>query len=67
MAEIWDEKGLEYVGDSLFSSVMNYPFAYASKGFFIDKTIDANELTSRLAELHDRYGDGFEHSLQKPF
>ena len=67
VAEIWDEKGLEYVGDSLFSSVMNYPFAYASKGFFIDKTIDANELTSRLAELHDRYGDGFEHSLQNLF
>ena len=67
VAEIWDEKGLEYVGDSLFSSVMNYPFAYASKGFFIDKTIDANELTSRLADLHDRYGDGFEHSLQNLF
>ena len=30
VAEIWDEKGLEYVGDSLFSSVMNYPFAFAS-------------------------------------
>ena len=67
VAEIWDEKGLEYVGDSLFSSVMNYPFAYASKGFFIDKTIDADELTSRLAELHDRYGAGYEHSLQNLF
>jgi len=67
VAEIWDEKGLEYVGDSLFSSVMNYPFAYASKGFFIDETIDANELSSRLMNLQGSYGPGYEHSLQNLF
>jgi len=64
VAEIWDEKGLDFVGDSLFSSVMNYPFAYAAKGFFIDETIEANELTSRLVDLQSRYGFGYEHSLQ---
>lgn len=67
VAEIWDEKGLEYVGDTLFSSVMNYPFAYASKGFFIDETIDAYELTNRLADLQRSYGSGYEHSLQNLF
>lgn len=67
VAEIWDEKGLEYVGDTLFSSVMNYPFAYASKGFFIDETIDAYELTNRLADLQRSYGPGYEHSLQNLF
>ena len=64
MAEIWDEKGLDFVGDSLFSSVMNYPFAYATKGFFIDETIEADELTSRLVDLQRRYGFGYEHCLQ---
>jgi glycosidase len=67
VAEIWDEKGVGYVGDSLFSSVMNYPFAYASKGFFIDETIDANELSSRLLNLQRSYGRGYEHSLQNLF
>lgn len=67
VAEIWDEKGLEYVGDTLFSSVMNYPFAYASKEFFIDETIDAYELTNRLADLQRSYGPGYEHSLQNLF
>ena len=67
VAEIWDEKGLEYVGDTLFSSVMNYPFAYASKEFFIDEKIDAYELTNRLADLQCSYGPGYEHSLQNLF
>ena len=57
-------KRSDFVGDSLFSSVMNYPFAYAAKGFFIDETIEADELTSRLVDLQRRYGFGYEHSLQ---
>lgn len=66
-AEIWDEKALEYVGDSLFSSVMNYPFAFAAKGFFIDQSITSQELSSRLLAYQRQFPEGYSNSLQNLF
>ena len=63
-AEIWDQKALDYVEDSLFSSVMNYPFAFAAKGFFIDQSISSQELSSRLLAYQKQFPAGYDHSLQ---
>ncbi|MEX0721887.1 MAG: glycoside hydrolase family 13 protein [Balneolaceae bacterium] len=64
VAEIWTEKAKEFISEEMFTSVMNYRFAYAAKDFLIDDSIDADEFVQRLEQVKEDYPEGSEHALQ---
>lgn len=64
VAEIWTEKAKEYINKEMFTSVMNYRFAYAAKDFLIDDKIDTEEFVKRLKQVQRDYPDGAGHVLQ---
>ncbi len=64
VAEIWTEKAREYINADMFTSVMNYRFAYAAKDFLIDDKITTDEFVKRLEQIHKDYPEGAGHVLQ---
>ncbi|MFN1834095.1 glycoside hydrolase family 13 protein [Balneola sp. MJW-20] len=64
VAEIWTDKAKEYISGEMFTSVMNYRFAYAAKDFLIDDRISTVEFVNRLEQIREEYPDGSEHILQ---
>ncbi|MBD3615937.1 MAG: glycoside hydrolase family 13 protein [Gracilimonas sp.] len=64
VAEIWTDKAKEFISGELFTSVMNYRFAYAAKDFLIDDKIDTEEFVNRLEQIEEDYPDGAGHVLQ---
>lgn len=64
VAEIWTENAKEYISGDLFSSVMNYRFAYAAKDLLIDDKITTDEFVSRLEQIERDYPEGAGHVLQ---
>lgn len=53
VAELWEESA-QYISNDKFHAVMNYPFAYASVNFFIDKDerkISASQFAAKLDTL----------------
>ena len=64
IAEIWNEEAKEFITADMFTTVMNYRFAYAVKGFFIDQSITANEFANRFEEIKNDYPEGSLHVLQ---
>lgn len=64
VAEIWTEKAKEYINREMFTSVMNYRFAYATKDFLIDDKIDTEDFVQRLKQVQNDYPDGAGHVLQ---
>lgn len=64
VAEIWTEKAKEFITADMFTSVMNYRFAYAAKDFLIEDRIDTKEFVHRLKQIGADYPRGAEHVLQ---
>ncbi|WP_020402133.1 glycoside hydrolase family 13 protein [Gracilimonas tropica] len=64
VAEIWTDKAREFINGELFTSVMNYRFAYAAKDFLIDDKIDTDEFVRRLKQVQQDYPEGAGHVLQ---
>lgn len=64
IAEIWTENAKNYINADMFTSVMNYRFAYAAKDYFIDQRIDLVEFENRLNQIEKDYPDSGLHSLQ---
>jgi len=64
VAEIWTEKAKEYISADLFTSVMNYRFAYAAKDLLIDDKISTDEFVKRLKQIDSDYPEGAGHVLQ---
>lgn len=58
VAEIWTEKAKEFISKDMFTSVMNYRFAYAAKDFLIDDKIDTEEFIQRLEQVQEDYPEG---------
>ena len=54
-AEIWSENAVNYLNPHLFTSVMNYPFAYVTKNFFIDKNISTVEAQKQYEHILSLY------------
>ncbi|MDZ7806692.1 MAG: glycoside hydrolase family 13 protein [Gracilimonas sp.] len=64
VAEIWTENAKEYISGDLFTTVMNYRFAYAAKDFLIDDKIGTEEFVKRLNQIEEDYPEGAGHVLQ---
>lgn len=64
VAEIWTDKAKVFINAEMFSSVMNYRFAYAAKDYFIDKSIGFEEFRERLEQVDQDYPDQAGHVLQ---
>lgn len=64
VAEIWTDKAKEFINADMFTTVMNYRFAYAAKDFLIDESIDAEEFTKRLSQIKNDYPEEAEGVLQ---
>ncbi|SMO75921.1 glycoside hydrolase family 13 protein [Gracilimonas mengyeensis] len=64
VAEIWTDKAKEFINEEMFTSVMNYRFAYAAKDFLIDDKIDTEEFVRRLEQVQEDYPEGAGHVLQ---
>ncbi|MDR9417337.1 glycoside hydrolase family 13 protein [Gracilimonas sp.] len=64
VAEIWTEKAKEFINAEMFTSVMNYRFAYAAKDFLIDDKIDTEEFVRRLEQVQEDYPNEAGHVLQ---
>lgn len=58
IAEIWTEKAKHYINADMFTTVMNYRFAYAAKDYFIDQSITIEEFESRLDQVASDYPEG---------
>ena len=52
IAEIWTDRALEYVNDSLFTAVMNYRWAYPTIDFFVNRTETASGFVRRQMEVY---------------
>lgn len=55
VAEIWTENAKHYINADMFTTVMNYRFAYAAKDYFIDQRITIDEFKSRLDQVASDY------------
>lgn len=64
VAEIWTEHAKKFINAEMFTSVMNYRFAYAAKDFLIDDQIDTEEFVNRLKQVQNDYPEGAGHVLQ---
>lgn len=64
VAEIWTDKAKEFISADMFTSVMNYRFAYAAKDFLIDDKIDAGEFVNRLEQVKEDYPEDAGNVLQ---
>ncbi|MFP8488139.1 glycoside hydrolase family 13 protein [Gracilimonas sp. Q87] len=64
VAEIWTENAKEYISGGLFTTVMNYRFAYAAKDFLIDDKINTEEFADRLIQIEKDYPKGAGYVLQ---
>lgn len=64
VAEIWTEAAKEYISEDMFTSVMNYRFAYAAKDWLIDDKITTGEFVERLMQVENDYPDGAGQVLQ---
>lgn len=64
VAEIWTDAARDYIRDDLFSSVMNYRWAYAVHDYFINPGISAREFDRRLKSLRDDFPAPVNHAMQ---
>lgn len=64
VAEIWTDKAKEFINSDMFTTVMNYRFAYAAKDFLIDDKIETEEFVRRLKQVEEDYPEGAGHVLQ---
>lgn len=64
VAEIWTDHAKEFINAEMFTSVMNYRFAYAAKDFLIDDRIDTKEFVNRLQQVKKDYPEGAGPVLQ---
>lgn len=64
VAEIWTDKAKEFINADLFTSVMNYRFAYAAKDLLIDDKISTYEFVKRLQQIENDYPEEAVHVLQ---
>ena len=64
VAEVWDDKALDFVADDLFGVVMNYRWTFATHAFFIQQTASATEFAERLRELRDDFPDRVNLAMQ---
>ena len=64
VAEIWTDKAKEFLNEEMFTSVMNYRFAYAAKDFLIDGSITTGEFIDRLKQIEEDYPQSSKHVLQ---
>ncbi len=55
IAEIWTDRALEYVNESMFTAVMNYRWAYPTVDFFINGTETASGLARRQMEVYESW------------
>ncbi len=55
IAEIWTDKAKEFISADMFTTVMNYRFAYAAKDYFIDERISISEFEQRLNQVEEDY------------
>ncbi|MFA5667825.1 MAG: glycoside hydrolase family 13 protein [Balneolaceae bacterium] len=55
IAEIWTDKAKDYINAEMFTTVMNYRFAYAAKDYFIDERISIAEFENRLKQVEEDY------------
>lgn len=64
IAEIWTDNAKEYISGNLFTSVMNYRFAYAAKDLLIDDKISTTEFVQQLEQIENDYPEEAGHVLQ---
>lgn len=64
IAEIWTDKALEYVNDSLFTMVMNYRWAYPTVDFFINKTETPSSFAKRQVDVLESWPDDSHLAMQ---
>ncbi len=64
VAEIWTDAAKEFINAEMFTTVMNYRFAYAAKDLLIDDKISTDEFTNRLEQVEGDYPDEAGHVLQ---
>ena len=57
IGECWNN-AISYLSRNEFDSVMNYPFLYTCKDFYINHFLDAEHFSYRLNSLLMRYKDG---------
>lgn len=57
IAEIWDIKAKNYVSDSTFSGVMNYPLTRLIHGYFINQSIDSKSFVDSVNTLNNNYSE----------
>jgi len=58
IAEIWTDKAKEFINAEMFTTVMNYRFAYAAKDYLIDQRISLEEFENRLNNIKNDYPEG---------
>lgn len=64
VAEIWTDAAKEYINPEMFTTVMNYRFAYAAKDLLIDDKISTDEFVNRLEQVAEDYPVEAGHVLQ---
>ena len=64
VAEIWTDKAKEFINAEMFTTVMNYRFAYAAKDYLIDQRISLTEFENRLNQIKKDYPEGSQGVLQ---
>lgn len=64
IAEIWTDKAKEFINAEMFTTVMNYRFAYAAKDYLIDQRISLDEFEGRLNQIKEDYPEGGQNVLQ---
>lgn len=64
VAEIWTDKAKEFLNAEMFTSVMNYRFAYAAKDYLIDQRISLVEMENRLNQIKKDYPENAQDVLQ---
>ncbi|MEP1941274.1 MAG: glycoside hydrolase family 13 protein [Balneola sp.] len=64
VAEIWTDKAKEFINAEMFTTVMNYRFAYAAKDYFIDQRISLVEFENRLTQIKKDYPEESQDVLQ---
>lgn len=64
IAETWDDGALDLVAGDMFGAVMNYRWTYATSGFFINRTLTAEEFDLRLESLRDDFPASNNRAMQ---
>lgn len=64
IAEIWTDRAIEYVNDSLFTLVMNYRWAYPTVDFFINGTESPSGFARRQLEVYQSWPEPVRNAMQ---